>query len=262
MTYTQETYTAIIIAAGLGSRLKHLTADTPKCLLPIGNKSILEHQLQAFRGSGLNDIHVIKGYKAEMINFKGLTYWINDNYRNNNILNSLMYAQAAMMGPFIATYSDIIFNKDIVDKLQKASGDIVVVVDLDLQKNYVGRTDNPMDGAEKAVLAQDGRVIRIGKQLDHHDGRIAEFIGMFKCSAQGAAIFRSYFHQVKEAFEGKPFMEAKIFARAYVTDLIQYLIDHGVIVNSLTINGGWQEIDTVQDFEKANKLIQEGYYSR
>ena len=59
---------AIIIAAGKGNRLMPLTDGKPKCLLGVGNKTILEKQLEALRGCGITDIVVVRGYKKELIN--------------------------------------------------------------------------------------------------------------------------------------------------------------------------------------------------
>ena len=77
---------AIIIAAGLGSRLGNLTNDKPKCLLEVAGKSLLQHQIDTLKSCGITNISVIKGYKKEKINYPGLKYYINDDYQNNNIL--------------------------------------------------------------------------------------------------------------------------------------------------------------------------------
>ena len=58
---------AIIIAAGMGKRLKEATEDIPKCLLEINGKSILQSQLDVFRSLDIKDINIVKGYKAEKI---------------------------------------------------------------------------------------------------------------------------------------------------------------------------------------------------
>ena len=87
---------AIIIAAGMGTRLNPLTNERPKCMLKLNGKTILQHQLDVFHANGITDISLIKGYKKETIDYAGLKYYINDNYKNNNILNSLFYAEKEM----------------------------------------------------------------------------------------------------------------------------------------------------------------------
>ena len=63
-----QNYKAIIIAAGLGSRLEELTKDIPKCMLELNGKSILQHQIDSYQANGISDISVVRGYKKEKIN--------------------------------------------------------------------------------------------------------------------------------------------------------------------------------------------------
>ena len=62
---------AIILAAGQGTRLRPLTNDKPKCLVELANKPLLDHQLSVLRYTGINDIHVVAGYRAEQLNRSG-----------------------------------------------------------------------------------------------------------------------------------------------------------------------------------------------
>jgi len=247
---------AIIIAAGMGTRLNPLTNDKPKCMLKIKEKTILQHQLDVFHANGITDISVIKGYKKEAINYPGLKYYINDNYRNNNILNSLFYAEEEMDEEFIASYSDILFGADVVKKLIESEEDIAIIVDIDWKRYYEGRTEHPIGEAEKVIFDADNNVVEIGKIVSKKRAVDGEFIGMLKCTKKGAKIFKKYFHKAKNEFLGKPFIRAKTFDQAYLTDFIQYLVNNGVEVKCVTIERGWIEIDTVQDFERAPKFLE------
>ena len=84
---------AIIIAAGRGKRMKNLTANSPKCLLEINGKTIIQSQIDHLRSLEINNISVVKGYMQEKICFPNLTYYLNSNYRHNNILESLFCAE-------------------------------------------------------------------------------------------------------------------------------------------------------------------------
>ena len=66
---------ALIIAAGLGSRLKKHTENLPKCMLDFGGKTLLQRQLDAYKKCGVKDISLIRGYKKEKINYKGIKYF-------------------------------------------------------------------------------------------------------------------------------------------------------------------------------------------
>ena len=65
---------ALIIAAGLGSRLKKHTKNLPKCMLDFGGKTLLQRQLDAYKKNGIKEISLIRGYKKEKINYKGIKY--------------------------------------------------------------------------------------------------------------------------------------------------------------------------------------------
>ena len=248
---------SIIIAAGLGIRLNPLTNEKPKCMLEIKGKTILQHQLDVFHANGITDISVIKGYKKEVINYSGLKYYINDNYRNNNILNSLFYAEEEMNDKFIASYSDILFGADVVRRLKESEGDIAIVVDVDWKGYYEGRTEHPINEAENVIFDADNNVVEIGKIISNKGAVDGEFIGMLKCTKRGTEIFREYFHKAKNEFLVKPFVRAKTFDIAYLTDFIQYLVNDGIEVKCVTIERGWIEIDTVQDFERAEEKYNE-----
>jgi choline kinase len=245
---------AIIIAAGPGSRLNPLTNDKPKCMLELKGKTLLQHQIDALRGAGIDRIALIKGYKKEMINCPELVYYVNDNYENNNILHSLFYAEEEMNDEFIAAYSDIFYTKDIVKRLLDSKEDISIVVDIDWKGYYEGRTDHPIEEAENVIFDADNNLVKIGKIMPDKEAVHGEFIGMMKCSKKGALIFRKYFHRLKQIYSGKPFQRASVFEKAYLTDIFQDMADYGVRINCVIIEKGWAEIDTVQDYERLKDI--------
>ena len=135
----------IIIAAGLGSRLKKYTNNLPKCMLDFGGKTLLERQLIAYRSCGIDNISVIRGYKKNKINYKKLNYFYNKDYESNNILNSIFYGEKIISGNIIIAYSDILFESNVVRRLLDYYNDISVVVDIDWRGYYVNRKDHPIE---------------------------------------------------------------------------------------------------------------------
>jgi len=244
---------AIIIAAGMGNRLRPITNNRPKCLLEINGKTILDRQLETLRACGVNDISIIRGYKAEMINFPGLKYYENTDYQNNNILNSLFCAEKEMDGEFIVSYSDIIYEKNVVEELLKSEKDISLIVDEDWTEYYQGRTEHPIEEAENVII-QNGKIVQIGKHVTAQEAH-GEFIGMAKFSKIGAEIFKEEFQRVKNTYWGKPFQKTKTFEKSYLTDMFQELVDRGIDIYPVMIKKHWWEIDTNQDFEKVKKIF-------
>ena len=246
---------AIIIAAGRGKRMEEMTDDKPKCLLEFNGVKLLDIQLEALRANGIKDVSIITGYKREKIRYPGLKYYVNERYKHNNILHSLFYAEDEMDGDFIATYSDIIFDKSVVGALMESTADISIVVDIDWRKSYKGRHGHPIGEAENVFFNLHKNVVSIGKMMQNKDKAQGEFIGMLKCSTRGAVIFREHFKKLKKNYTGKPFQATKVFENAYITDMVQDLVDSGIRVHCVNIRGGWMEIDVVDDYKKATRKL-------
>ena len=245
---------AIIVAAGLGKRLRPLTDSLPKCMLKIGEKSIIQHQVDILTSLGIEEIVIIKGYCQEKVFLEGQnpTYFINKDYKNNNILESLFYAEKAINGRVIILYSDIIFDREVVKQLIESQDEISLVVDSNWQNNYIDRNDNPMEAAEFVVLGENSKVSQVGKI--YREGKVGiagEFIGMMKLGSQGSKIFKTCYHSSRKKYKDNLFHGAESIKVAYLTDLLQELIDNAVPVFCVTIRGGWREIDTIGDFKKA-----------
>ena len=139
---------AIIIAAGPGKRLMPLTKDKPKCMLDINGKTLLQRQIEVFKQCGVDDIIVITGHKKNAVNYPGLKYVYNVDYQTNNILESMFCAENEMNGEFIVTYSDIWFDKSVLEKLLNSGKDISLIVDRNWQDHYEERYQHPIEEAE------------------------------------------------------------------------------------------------------------------
>jgi len=243
----------LIIAAGMGNRLNHYTDNLPKCMLQFGDKTLLKHQLDAFDDNGITDISLIRGYKKEKIAYPNIRYYENEDYKNNNILKSLFCAEDEIEGDVIISYSDILFESRIVSRLLESPYDISVVVDVDWKVYYTDRRDHPFGEAEGVIFNADACVKKIGKIYSDKNDINGEFIGMFKLTPRGCEILKANFHEARALYDGKPFQRAEQFNKAYLTDIFQYMADLGVRIHCVTIERGWKEIDTVEDYEKALK---------
>ncbi len=242
---------ALIIAAGLGSRLKGHTENLPKCMLDFGGKTLLQRQIDAYKKNEIDNISLIRGYKKEKINYKGIKYYENKDYKNNNILNSIFYAEKEINGNIIISYSDILFEPLVVKRAIDSDHDISVIVDIDWRGYYVGRKDHPITEAENVIFNSNNEVQKIGKINTGKEEVHGEFIGMVKLTNRGAEIFKQHFNRLKKIYWNKPFQRAETFQKAYLTDFIQELVDIGIKIHCVIIESGWKEIDTVEDYKKA-----------
>ncbi len=245
---------AIIVAAGPSSRLMPITSEIPKCLLAVGGKTILERALEALRENGIEKIAVVRGYRSHLVNYPNVTYYENPKFKENNILRSLFYAEREMDDDFIFSYSDIVYSSELVAKLIEREADIALTVDVDWLHAYEGRTLHPISEAE-LVKVEDGKVVKIGKGVVRPDEAHGEFIGLAKFTRSGAEAMKTAYHRVAEERPAFPFQRAASLEKAYITDMIQELIDNGQPVQSIDIEGGWMEIDTPQDLERSRRLF-------
>jgi len=245
---------AIIVAAGMGRRLSPYTDDRPKTLVEINGRSILSRQVDAYRAAGVDEIYIVRGYMKEKIVVEGAQYFENDDFRSNNILTSLFYAEPAMAGGYLFSYSDIVFRPEVVRTVIETEGDYALVIDRRWHEAYVGRKDHPVEEGEVARV-DDGRVTLVGKKTMPPDEATGEFIGMARFSAGGAGKMRERFHQRRAELAGKPYGRAPRFEVAYLTDLLNDLIDAGEVMRPAFIDGGWREIDTVEDLERAKAVV-------
>ena len=244
---------AVIVAAGPSNRLLPITNEKPKCLLEVGGQTILERALGALRENGIESIAVVRGYHSNRINYPNVTYYQNLNFRNNNILASLFYAEREMTDDFIFSYADILYSKEIVQKLLYTEADIALVVDVNWFEHYEGRDQHPISDGEM-VKVEKGRVVKIGKDVVSPEETHGEFIGLAKFTKSGAELMKAAYHRAAEENPNAPFHQAICLEKAYLTDMIQELVDNGSPVKSVDIDGGWMEIDTSQDLERARRL--------
>lgn len=245
---------AIIVAAGPGSRLMPITNEKPKCLLDVGGKTILERALEALGENGVEDIVVVKGYKSHLINYPDVTYSHNPEFRKNNILRSLFYAEDEMNDDFIFSYSDIVYSREIVARLIGSEADVALIVDVNWIQTYEGRDQHPISEAE-LVKVENGKVVKIGKEVVKPEEAHGEFIGLAKFTKSGAETMKAAYRRVSEDHCASPFQNAASLDKAYMTDMLQELVDDGLLVQSVDIEGGWVEIDTPQDLERARGMF-------
>ena len=243
----------IIIAAGSSTRLGKEIIDVPKGLLKINDKSIIEIQLDLFKKNQLFDITIITGPDKQKFELKNVNYIHDNEFQNHDVLGSLMASKSIMNDDILISYSDIVFDENILQSMLDYKGDIGIAVDLNWEKKYVTRTQHPKSEADN-VLMENNKILKFKKNITEYNSKqnLGEFIGLMKLSKSGAKIFIEKFNYLIKSHEGK-FHNAQSIKKAYLTDMLQELIDSGIVVEPIIINGKWCEIDTLQDLQLARK---------
>lgn len=243
---------ALLLAAGMGTRLKPFTQDLPKCLaIVFKGKPLLLQQLETLRSCGVSKVALVRGYQGKKIRVPRLRYYENPDYARTNMLHSLFCAEPELNGDLLISYSDIWYEQPVVERMLRCPKDIVLGVDVNWKEYYLGRKDHPIEEAENVIFDSDSRVVKIGKIGAGREEVHGEFIGMIKLTRRGCEILKRNYHRARQLFEGKPFQRAPVFRQAYLTDLLQEMADLGVAIHCEIIGSGWKEIDTVEDLTNA-----------
>jgi choline kinase len=175
---------AVILAAGLGSRLLPHTETRPKCLLKVGGRTILEYQLAALRQCGITDVVLVVGYQREKIREHldvPVTYIENSEYASTGSSYSLWLTRDLITDGFEYVNSDVIFHPRMLAALLDAPAPDAIVVD---------RHVNLTGDMQKAAMDGD-RILRMSKNMGAADAA-AEVVGPAKFSADGARRIVAY----------------------------------------------------------------------
>ncbi|MFP4051678.1 MAG: sugar phosphate nucleotidyltransferase [Thermoplasmata archaeon] len=238
-TDKEEINKAIILAAGMGTRLRPLTEDVCQCLLKINSETILEHQIKNLQECGIEDITIVTGYKSDKIrefceeNSWDVNFIHNNHYSKSNNLHTLWLARDHFDEGFVCLNSDVVFDSEILRSLLKAEGEVCLAVDKKECKEE-----------DMKVKVEDG-VTKISKRLKPEEV-YGEFIGISKFSERGAKKLNRVLSE----------MPADLRKKGYVALGIQRLIDEGYKVFKVEIQRKfWKDIDFVEDFNEVRAQL-------
>ena len=239
----------------MSSRLRTLTNDKPKCMLKLFNETLIERQIKIFNNCNINDITIVTGYMSEMIDIPDVNYVKNKNYETTNINESLFCALEPSSSPILVTYSDIVFEQKIIQQMLEFTGDVGLAVNLNWKKCYQNRNMHPLSEAEN-VLVENGKILQIRKNISKSLGnqQIGEFLGVMTLSSEHVKILLERYSYLKKNHMGA-FHNSSSLSNAYITDMLQEIINCGINVNPVFTEGKWCEIDTPEDLRNAEKSI-------
>ncbi len=237
---------AILLAAGVGSRIRPLTDDKPKSMLDINGKSILERMLENVRAVGIREVVVITGYREDQLKafiaekFSDLTvhFKTNDIYTDTNTGYSLLLTRELVSDDdFIKFDADVVFEEEVLRKLIESEHETALCID---------RNINLEAEEVKVITDSEGKVLEVGKKLDPHKSS-GESIGIEKISKNAAKLLYAELDRL---------MQDKANWQEYYDDSYTTLVNQGVPFAAVDITGlKWVEIDTHEDYQKALKMF-------
>lgn len=264
-----EDIVVVIPAAGKPCHQKSiepLLRDRPLCMIDINGKTLLERNLEVLKELGIKNINIIVGYKKERIAqepyLDNINLIENNEFETRHISHSIMSAAEKMEDRTLIVYSDILFDKSLIDKVLKLREDIVLVGD-NTYKRY-GKRNKKLDLIKVSESLATGRreivtdelltVRQVGELVDEELADF-EFIGMVYFSRKGIKAFKQLYYKKQKELGDTKFHEAQNFAQASLTDMLQEIIDNGLSLKLLPVNAGWMEIHEFEDYKFACEKI-------
>lgn len=237
---------ALILAAGLGTRLAPITNDRPKSLVPVNGKPILIKQIENLHENGITDITIISGYKAEI-----LEKAVHEKWPEIHVVESVDYATtnnmySAYLGiktmfpdseiaPFLMMNADVFYDASVIGALLASPASDAIVVDMG---RYIEES--------MKVVEKDGRLVAISKQITPEDA-LGSSIDVYKFSADGG---KAFYNRCVEFIETKK--ELKMWSEVALNDALA-----DVVFKACPLEGRWLEIDNHEDLAAAEALFSE-----
>lgn len=235
---------AVILAAGMASRLRPLTDNCPKCLLKIGERNLLQRTIDAVRSAGINELVVVTGYREEMIRSfltehytdMRITFVNNADYLTTNNIYSLWLAQPYVAGKeFMLLDSDILFDPAVVKRIAENDNTALAV-----------NTHKLGEEEMKVIVDDNNMVTEISKTLDISRA-LGESVGIEKIKADYS---KALYAELEKMIEQEKLVDI-FYERAF-----ERLIPQGYSFRAVNTTDLFSiELDTVDDFNQAKQLI-------
>lgn len=241
---------AIILAAGRGSRMKELTEDRPKCLVPLAGRPLLDYQVTALRTAGVGSIGIVRGWRKESLERPDFTPFDNPRWAETNMVASLACAgEWLRAGPCIVSYSDIVYLAPAVSVLASAPGDVAITFDPAWLNLWSRRFADPLADAETFRRNAQGHVIEIGRRAARTSEIEGQYMGLLKFTPAGWNVAERLWQGLEPARRDKLDM----------TSLLRLLIEGGVVpVHGVSAPGPWGEADSAEDLALYERMIARG----
>ena len=248
----EKTIKSIIPAAGDPSyekSMREIVKDYPIAMIDINGKSILERNVDTLNKLNIRDITVITGYNAKKFNVEGVSYIENKNFSKTTEMDSIMMALEKPLGSYLITFSDVIFEKEVIERLIGLNTDIALVIDSSLPKkdssvDLVIAENGPKKVARKINVSKKNIIRGIGKGLNPRKAKF-EFTGLSYFSEKGIDTLKSTYYEEKNK------ANKKVAPRQHFLQTIQDIIDKGFVVTGIEVSSGWLEVRNFENYKIA-----------
>ena len=240
---------ALILAAGRGSRMGTLGDDRPKCLVELDGRPLLDRQLAALRRGGADEIGVVRGYRADMLNVSGLSYFENKRWAETNMVMSLVAAAPWLRSaPVIVSYADIFYCSALVRGLVNAPGKLVISYDRAWRRLWMRRFSDPLSDAETFRIDASGELLEIGGKTGKIEDIEGQYMGLLKFTPTAWTALEALLAALDQPARD----------RLDMTGLLRRLLaDKTISISTFGTDGQWGEIDNPADVDLYQSMIRD-----
>jgi choline kinase len=237
---------AIILAAGIGSRLAPLTNNFPKSLVLVNGKPILQYQIESYLNAGIKKINIVSGYKAEKIDdfiqneYKGQLGLFNIIRNNDYLVTNNMYSLYLAFKEIEAT-DLFISNADVVIK----RGLVRKLLENPVKSGIAYQKDNYNDESMKIQIGMSNLVECISKKIDELNAA-GTSIDFYKFDSTATIALKN---EINETIEIKKDLNS--WTEVAINNILKSTEIYPIDIE----NEFWYEIDNLTDLENAEKGI-------
>jgi choline kinase len=222
----------------------------PKCLVNLEGRPLVERQIAALRRGGVTEIGIVRGYRADMLDFQGVTCFVNERWEHTNMVMSLCTARDWLhSGPVIVSYADIFYRGELISGLAAAPGPLVITYDRLWRNLWSRRFADPLSDAETFRVDDGNRLLEIGGKTGRIEDIQGQYMGLLKFTP-------SSWTAIESLLAG---LESTVRDRLDMTGMLRRLLVAGTTqIYGFGTDGQWGEIDNPGDVELYQAMIASG----
>ena len=253
-----KNFTAVILAAGQGTRLRPLTDNRPKCMVEVAGTAIIDRQMETLKACGVENIVIVGGYLHEKLPKDGVVKVVNPKFADTNMIYSLLCAKDYLKGDVIVSYGDIFFDNSVLKQLMASSFDIAIASDQQWEQYWEKRFVDPLSDAETfSVNKATAQVLSLGQKPKKMTEVQGQFIGLLKFSEKGIQQLQTIYTScaLDDSCSINAWNSGRTLEKAYMTDILNELAKQGLVYFE-PIHRGWFEIDDQEDLKVAEQELE------
>jgi choline kinase len=225
-----------VVILGAGRSMK---GSLPPAMVHVDSaRRVLDFLLSSFSALPSAEIDFVAGYMANVVtdHYPEIRFFFNPEWAVSGPVESLTLVPLSSKTSTYVCYSDVLFCRSAIQRMEACRADLVVAVDSLWRKRYEAPSRADMNGKEKVLLKED-RIVDIGSDLSTEEAR-AQFAGLVKISGP----LTSYFERVIRSEE--------LPREAKLSEVIRSVVQDGISASVVDLKGEWAELDAPQDLAR------------